>query len=165
MSMFEELFALAAGASLTLTISADAKSGRMTINVIPRPLKDADESALTRALSLTAMPQEFDEGFVAALRGYREVHRSLADQAEATREVLEAARAASVKKAAEANTKARADKPGVPLPKPAAPAPAATAARTATDPASDGHDDDDAPGAAEPRAPTPAAGEVADLFG
>lgn len=165
MSMFEELFALAAGASLTLTICADAKSGRMTINVMPRPRKDADEPALTKALSLTATAQEFDAGFVAALRGYREVHRSLADQAEATREVLEAARAASVKKAAEASTKARADKPGVPLPKPAAAAAAATAARTATDPASDGDDDDDAPGAGEPRAPTSAAGEVADLFG
>ncbi|MBL8320246.1 MAG: PRTRC system protein E [Burkholderiaceae bacterium] len=161
MSMFEELFALAAGASLTLTISADAKSGQMTINVIPKPHKDADEPALTKALSLTATPQEFDDGFIAALRGYREVHRSLADQAEATKEVLEAARAASVKKAADASTKARADKPGgAPLPKPAA-----AAASTTTDAAPDGDADDDLAQAGEPRAPTPATGEVADLFG
>lgn len=165
MSMFEELFALAAGASLTLTISADAKSRRMTINVIPKPHKDADEPALTKALSLTATPQEFDDGFIAALRGYREVHRSLADQAEATKEVLEAARAASVKKAAEANTKARADKPGAPLPRPATPAAATAALRTATDPDSDGDADDDPAQTGEPRAPTQVTGEVADLFG
>lgn len=166
MSMFEELFALAAGASLTLTISADAKSGQMTINVIPKPHKDADEPALTKALSLTATPQEFDDGFIAALRGYREVHRSLADQAEATKEVLEAARAASVKKAADASTKARADKPGgAPLPKPAAPAAAAAAASTTTDSAPDGDADDDLAQAGEPRAPTSVTGEVADLFG
>lgn len=165
MSMFEELFALAACASLTLTVSADAKSGRMTINVIPKPHKDADEPALTKALSLTATPQEFDDGFIAALRGYREVRRTLADQAEATNEVLEAARAASVKKAADASTKARTDKPGASLPKPAAPAAAAATARTATDVASDGDADDDLAEAGEPRAPTQATGEVADLFG
>jgi PRTRC genetic system protein E len=166
MSMFEELFALATGASLTLTVSADAKSGQMTINVIPKPHKDADEPALTKALSLTATPQEFDEGFIAGLRGYREVRRSLADQAEATKEVLEAARAASVRKAAEASTKARADKPGALLPKPAAPAAAAaSASRTAIDPAADSDADDDLAEAGVPRAPTQATGEVADLFG
>ena len=42
MTMFQELFALATSASLTMTISADPKAGRMTINVIPRPNKDAD---------------------------------------------------------------------------------------------------------------------------
>jgi PRTRC genetic system protein E len=93
MTMFDELYVLAAGASLTLTISADHKTGRMTINVIPRPNKDADEPALTQALSLTATPQEFDEGFVAALQGYREARQSLADQVEATKEVLEAGQA------------------------------------------------------------------------
>lgn len=165
MSMFEELFALASTASLALTISADAKSGRMTINVIPRPNKDANDPALSKALTLTATPQEFDEGFIAALKGYRETRQSLADQVEATKEVLEAAKAASVKKATEASTKARADKPGAPLPKPAAPAAAAAAASTATNAASDGDADDDSAEEGEPRAPTPATGEVADLFG
>jgi len=37
MTMFEELFALATGATLTMVLSADEKTGRMTINVIPKP--------------------------------------------------------------------------------------------------------------------------------
>jgi PRTRC genetic system protein E len=162
MTTFEELFALASGASLALTISADAKTGRMTINVIPRPGKDADDPALTKALTLTATPQEFDEGFIAALKGYRETRQSLADQVEATREVLEAAKAASVKRATEASTKARPDKPGSPTPK-VAPTTQPTPAGGTTNEASS--DDDADASAGEPRAPAKNAGEVADLFG
>ena len=106
MTMFEELHALATGATLTMIVSADEKTGRMTVHVIPKPKKDVDEPALTKALSLTATPQEFDAGFVEALRGYREVRHSLAEQAEATKEVLEAAKQASVKKAGDAASKA-----------------------------------------------------------
>jgi PRTRC genetic system protein E len=104
MTIFEELFALACSATLTMTVSADEASGRLTINVIPKPRKDADEPALTQPLSLTATPKEFDVGFIDALRGYREVRHSLAQQAEATKEVIEAAKAASVKKASAAAT-------------------------------------------------------------
>lgn len=157
MTMFEELFTLAAGASLTLTISADPKTGRMTINVIPRPNKDADEPALTKALSLSATPQEFDEGFVAAIRGYREARQSLTDQVEATKEVLEAAKAASAKKAADASTKARADKPPT-----ASPKPAVAPTQSAGDAGGDG--DEDA-GRDEAQAPAKGIGEAMDLFG
>lgn len=158
MSMFEELFALASGANLTLTISADAKTGRMTINVVPRPHKDFDEPALTKALSLTATPQEFEAGFIEALKGYREVRQSLTDQVEATKEVLEAAKAASIKKATDANVKSRLDKPAS-TPKPAAP-PAATS--PPVEPSAD--DDADTP-SSESRAQAPMGGEAMDLFG
>ena len=77
MTMFEELFALACSATLTMTVSADEKSGRLTVNVIPKPRQDAGEPALAQPLSLTATPQEFDTGFIEALCGYREVRRSL----------------------------------------------------------------------------------------
>lgn len=158
MSMFEELFALASGANLTLTISADAKNGRMTINVVPRPHKDFDEPALTKALSLTATPQEFDAGFIEALKGYREVRQSLTDQLEATKEVLEAAKAASVKKATEANVKARPDKPSVPS--------KTAASSDATSARAEPLDDDEADvPVAEPRAQAPMTGEAMDLFG
>ena len=105
MSMFEELFALASHATLTLIVSADAASGRMTVSVIPKPKDDNGEAALRQPLSLTATPQEFDAEFLDALRDYREVRASLADQAAATKEVLEAAKSASVKKASEAASK------------------------------------------------------------
>ncbi|MCK6375975.1 MAG: PRTRC system protein E [Zoogloea sp.] len=106
MTLFAELYALALTATLTMTVSADEKSGRLTVNVIPKPRKDVSEPTLTQPLSLTATPQEFDEGFIAALTGYREVRQSLAQQAEATKEVIEAAKAASVKKASDAASKA-----------------------------------------------------------
>ena len=110
MTMFEELFALACSTTLTMTVSADEKSGRLTVNVIPKAKPDAAEPALAQPLSLTASPQEFDTGFIDALRGFREVRQSLAQQAEATKEVIEAAKAASVKKASDATTKAAAPK-------------------------------------------------------
>lgn len=127
MAMFEELYALALGACLTLTISADEKTGRMTVNVIPKPRKDVGELALTQPLSLTATPQEFDAEFIGALRGFREVHQSLAKQAEATKEVIEAARSASVKKASDATSKA--SKPATAASKAATSAPASKTAQ------------------------------------
>ena len=57
----------------------------------PRVAPKAAEPALAQPLSLTATPQEFDTGFIDALRGFREVRQSLAQQAEATKEVIEAA--------------------------------------------------------------------------
>ena len=118
MTMFTELYALATTATLSLVISADQKRGMLSISVMPKPKKDAGEPALTKDLTLTATPAEFDDGFVAALKGYREARIGLIEQAEATKEVLQAAREAAAKKAAEATTKA--SKPGA---KPSARAP------------------------------------------
>jgi PRTRC genetic system protein E len=89
-----------------MIVSADEKTGRLTVSVLPKPKKDMGEPALVKDLTLTATPEEFDAGFVEALRGYREKRQSLTEQAEATNEVLEAAKSASAKKAAEAMTKA-----------------------------------------------------------
>jgi PRTRC genetic system protein E len=75
MTMFEELYALATTATLTMSLSADAACGRLTVNVVPRPRQGAGEPALTQALSLTVTPQEFDAGFVEALRRYRAVRQ------------------------------------------------------------------------------------------
>ena len=106
MTMFTELYALATTATLSMVISADEKSGTLTISVMPKPKKDMGEAALTKDLTLTATPAEFDSGFVAGLAGYRQARDGLIEQAEATREVLEAAKHATAKKAAQAVTKA-----------------------------------------------------------
>jgi PRTRC genetic system protein E len=159
MTMFEELFVLATNATLTMVLSADEKAGRMTINVIPKPKKDVDEAALTKALSLTATPAEFDAGFVDALKGYREVRQSLAEQAEATQEVLQAAKSASAKKAGEAMSKAVK----------AAPAPATMKAPVAAQAVTVGDlgDGDAEEGGSVPQqaAATAASGDPYDLFG
>ena len=118
MTMFTELYALATTATLSMVISADEKRGTLTISVMPKPKKDCGEAALTKDLTLTATPAEFDAGFVPALKGYREARAGLIEQAEATKEVLDAAKEAAAKKAAEATTKASrpAAKPTAALP-------------------------------------------------
>jgi PRTRC genetic system protein E len=102
MSFFTELYALAQHSALTLQVVAEERTGCMTINVRPKVQKDADEPALSTPLSLTATPEEFDAGFVQALRDYRQAHTSLAQQAAATAEVLAAAKTASQRKATQA---------------------------------------------------------------
>ena len=106
MTMFKELYALASAATLTMVVSADEKTGRLTVSVLPKPKEGMGEPGLTKDLTLTATPEEFDAGFVEALHGYRERRESLAQQAEATNKVLEAAKALSAKKATEATSKA-----------------------------------------------------------
>ncbi|AEF88842.1 PRTRC system protein E [Delftia sp. Cs1-4] len=162
MTMFEELFALACGAALTMTVSADEKSGRLTVNVIPKPRHDAGEPALAQPLSLTATPQEFDTGFIEALRGYREVRTSLAQQAEATKEVIEAAKAASVKKASDATAKAAAPKPAS-----AKPVPSATAGPSPQADDGDGGEGEEggADGTPQAGAASGGSGDSFDLFG
>jgi len=159
MSMFAELYALANSATLAMVISADDKTGKLTINVVPKPKKDMGEPALTQALSLTATPAEFDADFVTTLKDYREARQSLIEQAEATQEVLHAAKAASAKKAGEAMTKA------------AKPAPAAAMAKgpqasTASTPGELDEGEDEAGGDTPPQPTTTAGGgDAFDLFG
>lgn len=115
MTLFCELYAMAKTCSLSMLITADASTGKLTVNVLPKPKSatnasanaDAQEAALTQPLCLTATPEEFDQDFVAALRNYRECHHSLSQQAAATCELLKAAKDASAKKAAAAVTKAQ----------------------------------------------------------
>lgn len=162
MSLFQELYALATGATLTMIVSADEKTGALTISVLPKPKKDTGEAALTRDLTLTASPEEFDAGFVEALRGYREVRQSLAEQAAATCEVLAAAKSLSTKAATEAITKG--NKAHAPRSVPAAPV-----ARDADDASGDEDGDSEAEDAAEHTEDTgprqPARGESLQLFG
>ena len=106
MTMFTELYALALHATLTMTVSADEKTGKLTINVIPKPRGDTNDAALSTPLALTAPPAEFDEGFVEALSGFRAGHVSLAKQARDTAELLAAATAASASKGTKAVAKA-----------------------------------------------------------
>lgn len=155
MTMFRELYALAMTATLTMIVSADEKTAKLTISVLPKPRKDVGEPALTKDLTLTASPEDFDAGFVAALQGYREVRDSLTEQAEATREVLEAAKSVSAKKATEAMMKAsKSATAAQPAPSP-----------TAVDATGDEDEHGAADGALDRQAATPAPGESLALFG
>lgn len=109
--MFHDLFKLSLKATIAMTVSADASTGLMTINVIPKPKEDLDEPALGAPLSLTATPDEFQADFINVLTGYRQQRESLTAQAELTSELLAAAKDASAKKGTTAVAKAAAVKP------------------------------------------------------
>jgi len=106
MTIFTELYELATTATLSMVINADEKRGMLTVSVMPKPKRGSDEAALTKDLTLTATPAEFDSGFVAALSGYREARVGLIEQAEVTLGVLQAAKEVAAKKAAQAVKKA-----------------------------------------------------------
>ncbi|RZT29090.1 PRTRC system protein E [Cupriavidus agavae] len=104
--MFTELAPLVRAADkvvLTLSMSGDA----MTVVVMP-VIKNAADAALTTPLSLTATPAELDAEFAATLTGVTASHRSLAEQAEATKSILDAAKSTQSSKATKALAKAAA---------------------------------------------------------
>jgi PRTRC genetic system protein E len=105
--MFKELFPLAAQGAFSLLLSADEASGLMTVVVVPKHSEGGkDVPALAMPLKLTAVPDELDAGFVQAVLSYSTHRASLDEQVAATNEVIEAAKAAAVKKGADAVTKA-----------------------------------------------------------
>ena len=117
--MFEELYQLARTGPLTLAISAGEQDNRMTVVVLPKPNGEAGEHALSTPLVLSASPAEFDAEFVGLLCGYRAQRRSLAEQAETTKELLAAAAEASSKRGSAAVAKAErnaAKSPNAPSP-------------------------------------------------
>lgn len=162
MSMFTELYQLALGATLTMTVSADEKQGKLTINVIPKPKAESGEAALSTPLTLIAAPEEFDADFVAALAGFRVAHTSLAQQALVTKELLDAAKSASAKKGTDAVARAAAKTP-TPLSKPPRAAQDDDEADTEADEADVRSGDGEAP-ASSAAAATPQGGEP-QLFG
>lgn len=163
--MFKELFPMAAKGAFSLLLSADEANGLMTVVVVPKSTDNGkDVPALAVPLKLTATPEELDAGFVQALGSYATARTSLDEQVAATNEVLEAAKAASVKKGADALSKAGSK---------AAPK-GAHKATTASGEPDDNDDDGDASGggedaqaapSGESNKPAPASGAtVPDLF-
>lgn len=161
--MFKELYPMAAKGAFSLLLSADEASGLMTVVVVPKHSDGGkDIPALAMPLKLTASPDELDAGFVQAVLSYSTHRASLDEQVAATNEVLEAAKAVSVKKGADAVAKAGA-KPAL---RAAAPKAAAGADDNDDEPGAD--DVDDAPVAKPGAAPAAVAAKgpsVPDLFG
>lgn len=102
--MFTQLIPLVRASDkvvLTLTMQGD------TMSVVVMPvIKDAADPALTRPLILSATPAELDAEFAAAVTSVSEAHRSLAEQAEATKSILDAAKSTQSSKATKALAKA-----------------------------------------------------------
>lgn len=102
--MFTELAPLVRATDkvvITLSMTGDA----MSVVVMP-VIKNAADAALTTPVSLTATPAELDAGFAVAITAVTDSHRSLAEQAEATKSILDAAKTTQSSKATNALAKA-----------------------------------------------------------
>jgi PRTRC genetic system protein E len=102
--MFTELAPLVRATDkvvITLSMTGDA----MSVVVMP-VIKNAADAALTTPVSLTATPAELDAEFAVAITAVTDAHRSLAEQAEATKSILDAAKTTQSSKATKALAKA-----------------------------------------------------------
>lgn len=99
---FQNLNALLAGCSSLVVTVAPANDKEITVTVIPKSKLDAKEPALATPFVLTGTPEELDAEFLTLLQSFTGTHKSLAEQAEATETVLEAAKQKSQKKATDA---------------------------------------------------------------
>lgn len=102
--MFTELAPLVRATDkvvITLSTAGDA----MSVVVMP-VIKNAADAALTTPVSLTATPAELDAEFAVAITAVTDSHRSLAEQAEATKSILDAAKTTQSSKATKALAKA-----------------------------------------------------------
>jgi len=104
--MFTELTPLVRSSEkvvITLAIQGDL----MSVVVLP-VIKNAADAALTTPLALSATPAELDDGFADAVAGVTAARQSLAEQAEATKSILDAAKSSQSSKATKALAKAAA---------------------------------------------------------
>ncbi|SPS02932.1 PRTRC system protein E [Cupriavidus taiwanensis] len=104
--MFTELAALVR-ASEKVVVMLTMQGDLMSVVVVP-VIKNAADAALTTPLALSATPAELDEGFAQALTSVTAARQSLAEQAEATKSILEAAKSSQSSKATKALVKAAA---------------------------------------------------------
>lgn len=132
---FTKLFDLARQSPVVLTVTADATSETMTVVVTPKVGNDVADPALKQQLALTGTPDEFDSSFFELIEGYTKARKSLIEQAEATAEVLAAAKEAQIAKARSATAKGTAKAAATPATKPdaAVARPAGTAATAPAD--------------------------------
>lgn len=97
--MFQSLQRLLAGGTLAISLTGNADD-TITVLVVPK-----GEGALAQPLSLTATAAELDAQFAECISQYVTARKSLAEQMEATAEVLAAAKQESAGKAVKAITK------------------------------------------------------------
>jgi PRTRC genetic system protein E len=125
--LFQGLAPLLVNRTVIMTVAADGK-GLLTLNVIPKKVKDDESDALTTALCITASPEELDRDLPAQLREFTDVHAKAASNIQKVKDELAAAEKAEreaaderrakkakakfVPPAAGADTKPEAVKPG-----------------------------------------------------
>ena len=88
--LFQGLAPLLVNRTVIMTVAADGK-GLLTLNVIPKKVKDDESDALTTALCITASPEELDRDLAAQLREFTDVHAKAATNIQQVKDELAAA--------------------------------------------------------------------------
>lgn len=102
--LFQGLAPLLANRTVILTVSANG-TGQITLNVIPKKVKDDESDALTTALCITASPEELDRDLPAKLREFTNVHAKAACNIQRVKDELAAAEKAEREAADEKRAK------------------------------------------------------------
>ena len=88
--LFQGLAPLLINRTVIMTVAADGK-GLLTLNVIPKKVKDDENDALTMALCITASAEELDCDLAAQLREFTDVHAKAATNIQKVKDELAAA--------------------------------------------------------------------------
>ena len=102
--LFQGLAPLLVNRTVIMTVAADGK-GLLTLNVIPKKVKDDESDALTTALCITASPEELDRDLAAQLREFTDVHAKAATNIQQVKDELAAAEKAEREAADERRAK------------------------------------------------------------
>jgi PRTRC genetic system protein E len=88
--LFKGLAPLLVNRTVFMTVAADGK-GLLTLNVIPKKVRDDESDALTTALCITASAEELDRDLAAQLREFTDVHAKAATNIQKVKDELAAA--------------------------------------------------------------------------
>jgi PRTRC genetic system protein E len=102
--LFQGLAPLLANRTVILTVSAN-DTGQVTLNVIPKKVKEDESDALTTALCITASPDELDRDLPSQLREFTNVHAKAACNIQRVKDELAAAEKAEREAADEKRAK------------------------------------------------------------
>ena len=102
--LFQGLAPLLVNRTVIMTGAADGK-GLLTLNVIPKKVKDDESDALTTPLCITASPEDLDRDLAAQLREFTDVHAKAATNIQQVKAELAAAEKAEREAADERRAK------------------------------------------------------------
>jgi len=102
--LFQGLAPLLVNRTVIMTVAADGK-GLLTLNVIPKKVKDDESDVLTTPLCITASPEELDRDLAAQLREFTDLHAKAATNIQQVKDELAAAEKAEREAADERRAK------------------------------------------------------------
>ena len=102
--LFQGLAPLLVNRTVIMTVAADGK-GILTLNVIPKKVKDDESDALTTPLCITASPEDLDRDLAAQLCEFTDVHAKAATNIQQVKDELAAAEKAEREAADERRAK------------------------------------------------------------